>query len=211
MEQHAQSAALVQTLLHDTTHAPEVRWQALLRQKLVEVSGSKGAARFSLAVAMVLGAQRACETVAWIQPEGGPLYPPDLHASGVDLDALVVVHVPPRQKTRHAALKSAEILLRSGGYGLVVVDLTAGAPPGNVAWQGRLLALARQHQSCVVLLTEKTTQVDSLGALVSVRLEPRRVGQGLHAFQLQPHILKNKMGLDLPPWRLLRRGPTGLW
>ena len=191
--------------------APELAWQALLRQKLVEISGERAAARFSTAVALVLNAQRAFETVAWIQPEGGPLYPPDLHASGVDLDALVVVHVPAAQRETQA-LKAAEILLRSGAYGLVVVDLTAGAPAGGgAAWQGRLLGLARQHQSSVVLLTRKGPQADSLGALVSLRIEPRRTSKDMRSFQLEPHVLKNKMGLDLPPWQLQRRGPWGIW
>lgn len=203
--------ALKQLLNTEILQPAEMRWQALLRQKLVEISGEKAAARFTTAVALVLAAQRASETVAWIQPEGGPLYPPDLHASGVDLDALVVVHVPKRQETRHAALKAAEILLRSGAFGLVVVDLTAGACNDGAAWQGRLSGLARQHQSCVVLLTHKGAHADSLGALVSLRLEPRRKSLGLHAFQLEPHILKNKMGLPLPPWQLQRRGPGGLW
>jgi hypothetical protein len=124
---------------------------------------------------------------------------------------LVVVHVPARAEPRYAALKSAEILLRSGAYGLVVVDLTASAPPNGAAWQGRLLGLARQHQSCVVLLTHKTTHADSLGALVSLRIEPRRMVRNTHAFKIEPYVFKNKMGLSLPAWELQCRGPAGIW
>ena len=53
---------------------------------------------------------------------------------------------------------------------MIVVDFCERAPPhGAEAWQGRLLGLARQHASRVLLLTEKPTTADSLGALVQGR------------------------------------------
>jgi recombination protein RecA len=188
----------------------DLAWNSLITQKLVEISGTHNTARFSTAVAMVLGAQRSGETVAWIQPEGGRLYPPDLHDSGVDLRALAVIHTPRHDSVQ--GLKAAEILLRSGGFGMVVLDLIVGAAPRSPAWQGRLLGLARQHHSSVVLLTHKPSHADSLGALVSLRVEPQRQSQhDLRMFEVAPQVLKNKMGLALPLWMLQRRGPTGLW
>src|SRR5688572_26873334 len=62
--------------------------------RLIEVSGEQASARHTTAVALVRQAQLEGETTVWIQPEGGSLFPPDLADSGIDLDALVVVHVP---------------------------------------------------------------------------------------------------------------------
>ncbi|RYF03323.1 MAG: hypothetical protein EOO40_12355, partial [Deltaproteobacteria bacterium] len=97
---------------------PERLWDAVLCQRLIEVSGEARAARLSFAASCILGAQHAGETAAWIQPTDGGLYPPDLHDSGIDLQALSVIHMP--RTDRFGLPRAAEILLRSGGFGLVV-------------------------------------------------------------------------------------------
>ena len=192
-----------------------------------DVDGSVATARTSAAVRVVRDAQSAGETAAWIQPRGGALYPPDLAACGIDLEALLVVHVPPSSTpTRggggntqpHALCKAAELLLRSGAFGIVVVDFTHAAPPsGRQAWQGRLLGLARQHSSHVVLLTEKPATADSLGTLIGARVETRRVREsstdsrrGAGSFSLEHNLLKNKSGATLHVQREARRGPWGM-
>src|SRR5690606_7179751 len=95
--------------------------------KLIEVSGGAAGARLTTGVALVRQAQLEGETTAWIQPVGGPLFPPDLADSGVDLDALIVVHIPADRGPAGIA-RAAELLLRSGGYGLCVLDLSAPPP-----------------------------------------------------------------------------------
>ncbi len=170
--------------------------------KLIEISGGSGTnfvARTTTAVAMLRAAQREGETAAWIQASPGTLYPPDLHDSGIDLDALAVLHVPPtRSPARHAPLlKAAELLLRSGAFGLVVLDLRiegAPLPSATCGWASRLLSLARQHECRVLLLTDKPTAADSLGPLVSIRLEPRRTRQTRGTFVVDLEVLKNKSG-----------------
>jgi hypothetical protein len=133
--------------------------------------------------------------------------PPDLRAAGLDLDALLVVHVPGDKV--HAVPKAAEMLLRSGALGAIVLDLPRGKRLADGPWQGRLLALAREHQTLVIVLTDTPAHQSSLGPLVSVRLEPKRE-RAARGFLLTPVVLKNKSGLllDLPP--LVRRGPVGL-
>jgi len=54
--------------------------------RLVEVSGEHACARTTTAVSCVTEAQACGELVAWVQPKGGALFPPDLEAAGVDLD-----------------------------------------------------------------------------------------------------------------------------
>ena len=121
--------------------------------RLLELSGDPqgplATARTSAAVRILRDAQQAGETAVWIQPQSGALYPPDLAACGIDLNALLVVHVPlpsgpnPTRAWPHALCKAAELLLRSGAFGIIVLDFTQGAPPsGREAWQGRLLGLA---------------------------------------------------------------------
>ena len=144
--------------------------------RLIELSAPPHGpgARTTTAVSILVHAQRQGETAVWLQPAGGPLYPPDLAEAGVDLEALVVVHVP-ASAGPHGSCKAAELLLRSGAFGLVVIDLCAGVPPGSgEAWQGRLLGLSRQHHAYVLLLTDKPSHAPSLGPLVGIRIEPWR-------------------------------------
>ena len=144
--------------------------------RLVELStpSTGPSARTSTAVSLLAHAQQQGETAVWLQPQGGPLYPPDLGEAGIDLDALVVIHVP-ASSGPHGACKAAELLLRSGAFGMLVLDLTAGVPPGSgEAWQGRLLALARQHHARGVLLTDKPSHAASLGPVVGLRIESTR-------------------------------------
>lgn len=173
--------------------------------RLVELSTPlEGAgARTSTTVALLRRAQREGETTAWVQHAGGMLYPPDLHDGGIDLDALVVVHVPVAEGATGLG-KAAELLLRSGAFGLVVIDLGAleAAPRAaskRTAWQGRLLGLARQHEVRVILLTDKPSHADSLGPLVGLRVEPQRRRQGDGSFRVEHHVLKNKSGAPVTP------------
>lgn len=177
--------------------------------RLVELSGSRACARVTTAVAAVRQAQLEGETTAWIQPAGGLLYPPDLHEHGVDLAALAVVQVP-----EHAGpsgpLRAAELLLHSGAFGLVVVDLRREAPKQDAAWQGRLLGFAREHESRVLFLTRKSESIGSLGPLVSLRVEPKRRRAGTGRFVVEHRVLKNKQGLALHGSQETHRGPWGL-
>ncbi|MCB9566362.1 MAG: recombinase A [Myxococcales bacterium] len=181
-----------------------------LSGRLIELSGRGASARLSVAVNLLREAQLAAESSAWIQRRGGDLFPPDLAAAGVDLEALVVLHLPADEGPRDL-LRAAEWLLRSGAYGLVVVDLAGLRPPRDLAWIARLVALARQHRSRLVLITDTPEHQASLGPLVGLRIAPRRRGPA-HAgrFSLDLQVLKNKSGGPLPlppgPWR----APAGL-
>jgi hypothetical protein len=183
--------------------------------RVVELSGQiDGAcARLSTAVAIVRHVQAEGDTTAWIQPDGGPLYPPDVAEAGVDLEALVVVHVPPSAMP-HGLCKAAELLLRSSAFGLVVVDGTTATWPSQPtqAWLGRVLGLARQHGTRVLLLTEKPSHADSLGTLIGLRVESRRrpeLGNDGPAWVLEHHVVKNKSGSPFDVVLDRHRGPDG--
>jgi recombination protein RecA len=197
----------------------------LARQgRLVELGGQ---ACTSSAVSILAHAQREGETAAWVQLARGDLYPPDLAEAGIDLDALVVIHVPREGASAtkvggpHGQCRAAELLLRSGAFGLVVLDFLHGEPQGSSAWQGRLLGLARQHDARVLILRDVAAEQPSLGPLIGLRVDTRvepsvaqdeppgfvaRTGQ----FRIVHEVVKNKSGGPLLPTPELRRGPWGL-
>lgn len=139
--------------------------------RLLELASSDAAsARTTTAIEQVARLQRQGELVAWVQLRGGTFYPPDAAEAGVDLAALTVVHVP---SSALEAARATELLLRSGAFGLVIVDLEGMVDPSLPSRAlARLHALCRQHDSTVAFLTPPTQE--ALGSLVSLRLEPRR-------------------------------------
>ena len=180
---------------------------AALRGRFVELSARGATATLTAAVGLVVDAQREDEPVAWIMGPSGSFYPPDVADSGVDLAALVVVRVPELT----LAARAAERLLRSGSFGLVVLDL--GSTPGgleiSMANQGRLVTLAQAHDAAVVCLTEKTEDTASLGSLVSLRAEATRAGMLGSGFEVTLRVLKDKR--RGPGWThaIKVRGPAG--
>ena len=116
--------------------APAERWGLdALRGRLVELSARGATAVLTAAIELVIEAQQAAEPVAWVTLGNATFYPPDAADSGVDLAALAVVRV----QGATAAARSAERLLRSGGFGLVVLDFGGGGGTVEVpiAHQGR--------------------------------------------------------------------------
>jgi recombination protein RecA len=179
---------------------------AALRGRLVELSGRGARATMTEAVGLVVEAQLASEPAAWIlSPAHGGFYPPDAAESGVDLAALVVVRVP----NAVTSARAAERLLRSGAFGLVVIDLGLGGEQElSMVQQGRLVTLAQAHDAAVVCLTEKSAEAASIGSLVSLRAEALRSGQG--ELQIGLRALKDKR--RGPGWtRTIKvRGPAGM-
>lgn len=183
-------------------------WQGkALAGRIIELSGSTG--RTSTAVSMVLAAQREGEAVVWIEPTDGALYPPDLVAAGVDLDALVIVRVPTKEGPE-GLCRVAEWLVRSGGFGLLVMDLMGRAPAAQSPWQTRLSGLLRKHDAQLCVLSDSEAAAPSLGAMVALRLEPQRQRDEDGSFLLSHHILKNKLGVAHGPAPERRRAPAGL-
>lgn len=194
--------------------------------RIVELCGQ---AQATTAVAILAHAQREGETAAWIQLAQGELYPPDLCAAGVDIEALIVVHVPTANEKSSVPVagpagqcRAAELLLRSGGFGLVILDFCRAEPSGGAAWQGRLLGLARQHEARVLILRRDTReQLASLGPLISMRVasrversrdddDPPGFTRRTGRFVIRHEVLKNKSGGPLEPAPSIVRGPWGL-
>lgn len=172
-----------------------------VRGRLVQLSGE---AVLTLATELVAHAQAAGEPAAWVCVDSD-FYPPDVAACGVDLDSLVVVRVQDAQ----AAGRATDRLVRSGGFGLVVVDLTSG---GDVplAVQSRLVGLAQRHEAAVVCLTRTPPDAPSLSPLVSLRVHVRRDRTAPGTFACVLHPLRDKRRGTGWTWREEYVGPAGV-
>ena len=182
----------------------EARWGLDgMRGRLVELSARGATATLTAAIEIVAEAQLQSEPVAWLTLTDGTFYPPDVAESGVDLAALVVVRTPDAM----AMARAAERVLRSGAFGLVVLDL---GKSGDLSMQiqGRLVTLAQTHDAAVVCLTEKADDTASIGSLVSLRAEARRI-RDRDGFEIKVRALKDKQ--RGPGWThaMRRRGPAG--
>jgi recombination protein RecA len=179
---------------------------AALRGRLIELSARGASATLTTAIDLVLEAQVASEPVVWIMLHAGSFYPPDVADSGVDLAALVVIRV----NDATGAARAAERVLRSGAFGLVVLDLGSHGEI-TTAHQGRLVTLAQAHDAAVVCLTEKTADSASIGSLVSLRVEAVRARSTAPQteFDLTVRALKDKR--RGPGWmkKIKARGPAG--
>ena len=174
--------------------------------RLTEISASVAGAPLTLTFRLVLEAQRCGEPVAWLGRKDAPFYPPDAADTGVDLAALAVVWTVDAV----TAAKAADLLVRSGAFGLVVLDLGGEARLPMHA-TSRLAMLARQHDAAIVCLTDKDAARPSLGPLVSLRAHTasRTRGEG-GRFRCEAFALKDKCYGKT--WNIAEvcRGPDGL-
>ena len=172
--------------------------------RLVEISGSMASASLTVAFGLVWDAQQQGEPVGWVMSQGSSFYPPDVAQGGVDLQSLVVVRVPESR----AISRAGEKLLRSGAFGLIVLDIGGADIP--MPLQSRLAGLARQHHAALLCLTAKERSRFSLGSLVSLRVHARRVRASENHFACELKVLKDKQ--HGPTWSHVEicRGPAGL-
>ncbi len=153
--------------------------------RLVELSGP---ARTTLAFSLILAAQEKREPVAFVRTGSASLFfPPDAAGSGVDLAQLPVITV----ENAACAARAADLLLRSGAFGLVVLDFD-GDCELPMALQSRLVGLAHKHAATVLCLTKKAASSASLSSLVSLRAEARHARPS----PIVPGVAANADGAD---------------
>ena len=199
----------LRTLDELTAGAPQhtPRWGLdEMRGRFVELSARGAAATLTAALALVLDAQAQDEPAVWIMLPSSTFFPLDASDSGVDLAALAVI----RACDAMTAARAAERLVRSGAFGVVVIDLGNDEHDAEVslAIQGRLVTLAQTHDAAIACLTDKPDDAASLGSLVSLRAGVLRDRDG-DGFAMAVHALKDKR--RGPGWTHVatRRGPTG--
>lgn len=177
----------------------------LLAGRLAELSSEGAAACVSAAVSIILEAQQRGEPAAWVSVGSSTFFPPDVGASGVDLESLPVIIVANALQ----AARAADWLLRSGAFAVVVLDLGHSCEL-RIPVQSRLVGLAKKHHSALLCLTKKRSEAASIGSLVSIRGEAGVTKTGFDRFTWQVKILKDKR--RGPGWRYAeeRSGVGGL-
>jgi recombination protein RecA len=172
--------------------------------RLVEISSSAASAALSLTFTLVRQAQERGEPVGWVTSAESFFYPPDAARGGADLAALVVVRLADVKNIARAGEK----LLRSGGFGVVVLDLGDGDI--SMPLQTRLTGLAHRHHAALICLTEKESRAFSLGSLVSLRAHAEKKRAGGNRFACALRVLKDKRRGPTWNYEELYIGPAGL-
>ncbi len=154
--------------------------------------------------ALVREAQEQKELVGWVTSMRDFFYPPDAAQAGIDLAALAVIRLCRSENIPRAGEK----LLRSGGFGVVVLDLGAGDIP--MPLQSRLTGLAYHHHAALICLTDKEQAMLSIGSLISLRAHAikRRVQGNRFACTLK--IIKDKRRGPIWNHEVCCSGPAGL-
>jgi recombination protein RecA len=185
-----------------------------LAGRLLELSGQQATAHLTAAFGLVLEAQLCGDRAGWVTFEQSAFFPPDAAAGGVDVESLPVVRIG----NARAAGRAAEHLVRSGGFGLVVIDLssTAGDTQAEtpstalpVPLLTRLLGLARAHQAAVLILTKKSPDAASLNSLISLRASAQWCARD-RGYDVRVRVLKDKR--RAPGWDHVEacRGSVGM-
>lgn len=172
--------------------------------RLVEISGASASAALTVAFTLVREAQQRGEPVGWVTLAESFFYPPDVAQGGTDLAALVVV----RLARAESIARAGEKLLRSGGFGVVVLDL--GAADISTALQTRLSGLAHRHHTALICLTAKERAAFSLGSLVSLRAHAEKQRADNNRFLCALRVLKDKRRGPTWNYEELYSGPAGL-
>jgi recombination protein RecA len=172
--------------------------------RLVEISGSTASAALTLTFVLVREAQERGEPVGWVTMSETSFYPPDAAQNGTDLGTLVVV----RLSHAESISRAGEKLLRSGGFGVVVLDLGAADIP--MPLQTRLTGLAHRHHTALICLTKKESRAFSLGSLVSLRAHAERQRAENNRFACTLRVLKDKRRGPTWHYEELYTGPAGL-
>lgn len=214
----ASALAFAEPAANDEAQAHEPLSFEAMRGRFIELSADGNAAALSSAVMLTLEAQQAGDHAAWILLPESNVFLPDVVECGVDISALTIIRVTELA----VAGRAAERLLRSGAFGLVIVDLGApdcvierngiyqtGAKALSIANQGRLVSLAQQADSLVVCLTNKKHSSESMGSLISLRADASRE-RDEGGFRITLRVLKDKR--RGPGWIRSERakGPSGL-
>jgi recombination protein RecA len=183
-----------------------LRWTLRhLTGRVVEISGDGGTCVLTFAAGLIRDAQHCGEPAAWIARPDSVFFPPDVADAGVDLDSLIVIRAPGPA----AALRAADHLLRSGAFGLVVVDL--GEDEAPLPLLARLAGMVRRHRSVLLFLSERPSGSASLGPLVSLKAECRQAHVAGDLFRCTLLVTKDKCGARHAVHTVECRGPAGLY
>lgn len=140
-----------------------------LTGKIVEFSGWNQSACLSLTIPLIQESQKSIKECAWILPSAkrgeSLFFPPDFQSAGIDCSRIPII----RSTSVVDSFGIAEKLIRSGGFSLVVLDLTEGKRVRG-STVGRISSMAQKYQSLVLCLTRNPPGHPSLDPMVFIHV-----------------------------------------
>ncbi len=157
------------------------------RGKLTEVSGPPASGKTALVLRFVSHALSLGEPTTYLDVMRS-LDLQSCERAGVSLQRLLVVRPPSLQ----AAFQSAEELLRSGGFGLVVLDLAGMIRKRAISLPSlfRLSRISKEVDATVLLLTDAVPGASGFGSTISLRLSCQVVQSVLGPAIRPPHLAR---------------------
>ena len=192
-----------------TTSAPSSFDLAGLAGMVTEFSGWNQSACISLATPLIRECQAADKLCAWIVPEGTEgaslFFPPDFRDAGIDCAELPIIW----SEDAMDSFGIAEKLLRSGGFGMLVLDLSRNSRLRGQSL-GRIHAVAQRSGSLVLCFTRKPRGRASLDPLVFFHLHVAVEKKGADTWEVFAHVLKDKRAVTGRSLRWVYEAPLGL-
>ena len=119
----------------------------------------------SAAAHLIATAQQQHEPCAWLTQQECEPYIPDLESAGIAIGALVTIRLNDEQQTARVA----DLLARSGGVGLMIIDAPKNLTIGLLK---RLSKHAAQHRMAVVILAERIQLPHAFSLIVKAQPTP---------------------------------------
>ena len=184
----------------------------IARGRISEIIGSVGSGRTTLAARFVSEATRAGEIAAWIEGAHG-FDPAAIGADKASLDRVLWVSADSGRKLvpdssgrlrRYRSIsvfKAAELVLKAGGFGLVVIDAGASAAPLPQSVALRLAREAERSGAAVIVIASHGI----CGTFAALGLKLTRIGTSFNrlapaspalfdGFVVRASTMRNKLG-----------------
>lgn len=172
-----------------------------VKGRVTEVSQAGYFGALSALAGLMIQVQALGDQIAWVETGASVFFPPDLVFRGLDVGAISVVLAPGPPE----GLQAADWLLRSGAFGLVVLDWAGGGIDDSDL--GRLGRLAEEWETALVCLTKKKPADPSLATLISLRGSVELTPEGESSWT----IVKDKRSGPPSGQRSRFDGPSGLY
>lgn len=175
--------------------------------QLSELSATRGQAYLSLLFDLIAQSQRRGEPAAWIGDRPTLFYGPDARHRRIDWEAVVLISLSSAQ----ARAVAADQLLRSGAFGLVIIDLAgATAPHIGSPLMHRLAQWSRRHHSATLFINDITAESSALSSLLQRRVSARWSDVDAEQLVATYTITKDKRGAPGAQIEEVYDGPMGL-
>ena len=158
---------------------------------VVEFSGWNQSACISLSIPLIQECQLAGKICAWIVPcsveRASLFFPPDFAESGINCSEIPILWC----KNAMDGFGIAEKLLRSGGFGMLVLDLTESRRIRSNT-MGRIHNMAQRFGSLVLCLTRKPQGEPSLDPMIFVHVHVEARKKNTDVYEVMATIQKDK-------------------